>query len=103
MKPFQSFAAKQPVLFVLGSIIAWLVVGMVLAGIASTALGWPYEEALTIGRLVATAGCLVLLWQLGWLKVSGVRRSGSWPVWLIALVGMVYFAGANTTPCAPVN
>lgn len=100
MNAFKSFAAKHPVLFVLSSIIAWLVLFVLVIvcyGIVSTALGKPYDDALiaTIARLVVTAGCLLLIWRLGWLKVSGVTRLGRWPVWLIALGGMIYYAGAS--------
>jgi len=100
MNTVKSFAAKHPVLFVLAATIAWLVLFVlviVLAGIASTALGRPYDDALitTMGRLIVTAGCLILIWRLGWLKASGVTRLGGWLVWLIALGGMLYFAGAS--------
>jgi uncharacterized protein len=92
MKLFKSFAAKHPVLFVLSSIFVWLVIVIVFSGIAST-----MDDALIaiIGRLVVTACCLLLIWHLGWLKVSGVTLSGSWLVWLIALGGMIYFTCAS--------
>lgn len=95
MNAFKSFAAKHPVLFVLGSIIAWLVLAMIFAGITSNALGRPYEDALTIGRLGVTICCLLLIWRLGWLKMSGITRSGNWVVWLIALGSLIYFASGS--------
>ena len=49
----------------------------------------------TIGRLAVTACLLLLLWGLGWLDESGVTRLGHWLVWLLALIGMLYFASVS--------
>ncbi len=95
MDKIGSFAAKHTVLFVLGSIIAWLVLATVVAGITSTALSKPYADALTIGRLCVTICFLLLIWRLGWLKMSGITSLGNWLVWLIALGSLIYFAGGS--------
>jgi hypothetical protein len=94
MNILRSFTTNQPVLFVLSSTIAWFVLLMVFMGIASSALRKPYGDAAsgTIGRLAVTTGTLWLVWRLGWLEESGVARQGSWQVWLLALVGMIYFS-----------
>jgi membrane protease YdiL (CAAX protease family) len=82
---------------VLGLTIAWFVLVMVFTGIASSALRKPYGDATagTLGRLAVTACVLLLVWRLGWLRASGIARLGSWQVWLLALGGMIYFAGAS--------
>lgn len=88
---------NHPVIFVLGLTIAWFVLVMVFTGIASSALHKPYGDATTgaIGRLAVTVCVLLLVWRLGWLKGAGVARLGRWQVWLLALGGMIYFAGAS--------
>jgi uncharacterized protein len=93
--PVASFARSHPVSFVLTSVVAWSVLLVVLMGVGSSALRMPYGDATigAFGRLAVTACVLVLMWQLGWLKAAGVARLGRWRVWLLALGGMVYFAG----------
>ena len=92
-----SFARNHPVAFVLASTMAWLVLLLVLMGIASSALRTPYDDPLTgtAGRLAVTACVLLLVWHLGWMKAAGVTRLGRRQVWLLALGGMVYFAVAS--------
>jgi membrane protease YdiL (CAAX protease family) len=95
--PMGSFARNHPVAFVLASTMAWLVLLLVLMGIASSALRTPYDDPITgtVGRLAVTACVLLLVWHLGWMKAAGVTRLGRRQVWLLALGGMVYFAVAS--------
>ena len=95
--PIGSFARNHPVAFVLTSAVAWSALLVVLMGVASSALRVPYGDATVgaVGRLAVTACVLVLIWRLGWLKAAGVTRLGRWQVWLLAVGGMVYFAGAG--------
>lgn len=97
MQTLKSVATNHPFTFVLGLTIVWFVSALVVTGIASSVLGMPYGDAatVTIGRLTVTACVLLLVWRLGWLEASGVARLGRWPVWLLALGGMIYFAGAS--------
>jgi TRAP-type mannitol/chloroaromatic compound transport system permease large subunit len=97
LDPMASLARNHPVAFVLTSVVAWLVLLVVLLGVVSSALRTPYGDATigAIGRLAVTACVLRLLWHLGWLKAAGVTRLGMWQVWLLALGGMVCFAGAG--------
>jgi len=101
LSPLGSFARTHPVAFVLTSAVAWPVLLVVLMGVASSALRMPYSDATAgaIGRLAVTACVLLLMWHLGWLKAAGVTRLGGWQVWLLALAGMVYFAGASLYSC----
>jgi membrane protease YdiL (CAAX protease family) len=97
MKNLQSFAGRWPILFVVGSTMAWLALVIVLSGTASSALGRPYGDpaTLTVGRLAAAACFVFVLWRLRWLGASGVARLGTWPVWLVALGGTAYAAAAS--------
>jgi hypothetical protein len=92
-----SFARHHPVSFVLTSVVAWSVLLVVLMGVGSSTMRMPYGDATVgaIGRLAVTACVLFLVWRLGWLKAAGVTRLGKWRVWLLALGGMVYFAGGG--------
>jgi len=92
-----SLARNHPVAFVLTSAVTWSVLLLVLMGVASSALRMPYGDAAigAIGRLAVTACVLILVWQLGWLKAAGITRLGRWQVWLLALGGLVYLAGAG--------
>lgn len=97
MKKLKSFAARQPVVFVIGTMIVWFMVLLILTAIASSVLRRAYGDAVTatISRLVTTACVLWLNWRMGWLGSSGIARSGRWQVWLIALGGSGYFACAG--------
>ena len=92
-----TFARNHPVLFVLIVTMTWMVLLLVFMTIASRAFHKPYGDATagTMGRLAVTACVLLLLWRLRWLEASGVARSGSWQVWLLALGGIGYFASAS--------
>ncbi len=97
MNRLKSFASSHPVPFVIGVTIVWFILLMVFAGVASVALGKPFGQGLTflIAHSAAAACVLLLVWRLDWLKTSGIARLGRRQVWLLALVGLVYFAGAN--------
>lgn len=92
-----NLARKHPVGFVLILTILWVVMLLVFMIIATTVFHKPYGDAMTfsIGRLVVTACVLFLAWRLDWLGTSGISKSGSWQVWLLALGGLAYFASAS--------
>jgi len=96
-KRLGSVAADHPLLFVVGSTLAWLVLLTVFTGIASSALQSPFggTTTVTLGHLAAIACVLSLTRRLGWLEASGIARAGRWPVWLIAMGSLVYFASAS--------
>lgn len=97
MNEIQSFALSKPVWFVLILIAAWFILLLLLAGVLSGALRKPYGDptCATLSRLI-TAGCVVVLaWQLGWLRSSGIGQIGTWQVWLLALAGLLYYAAAS--------
>lgn len=97
MDTLSALADHRPLLFVLGVTVTWFFLLIVSAGVAARALRKPYGEpsSAIIARLVATAGVLWLVWRLGWLGASGIARLGGWPVWLLALGSLLYFASAS--------
>ena len=88
---------RHPVGFAVVLTILWVVFLVVFMILASTVFHKPYGDALTvsIGRLAVTACILFLAWRMDWLKASGISRAGRRQVWLLALVGLVYFASAS--------
>jgi membrane protease YdiL (CAAX protease family) len=92
-----TFARNHPLIFVILLILAWFLLLLVCMGILSSALRKPYGDAASsaLARLALTAGLLLLAWRLGWLESAGIARLGSWPAWLLALAGLVYFACAS--------
>jgi membrane protease YdiL (CAAX protease family) len=97
MSLVKTFAANHPVGFTLSLTVAWFISLFVVMGIASSVLRKPYGDALpnAIARLLATGCILALTWRLGWLEETGITRLGSGWIWLLALIGMVYLAGAS--------
>jgi hypothetical protein len=91
-----TFAANYPVLFTLGLTLTCFVSVLFLTGIASSKLRKPYGDVTaTMIRLAVAAGLLLLIWRLGGLEGSGIARWGRWQVWLLAVGGMLYFAGVG--------
>lgn len=97
MNVLKSFATNSPVLFVISLMVVWFLAALVFMGIASSVLRKPYGDAVTttVGRLAVTVCVLWLIWRLGWLEASGITWLGRWQVWALAMVGMLYFAGAS--------
>ncbi len=97
MKNLKSFLTGRPVLSVIILAISWFILIMLFAGIASSLLkkGFGDPIVLFIGHLAGIVYILLLLWRLGWLKVSGIARSGTYQTWLFAIGGTVYFALAS--------
>ncbi len=91
------FATHRPGRFILILTIAWVVLLLAFMITASTVFNISYGDAITvsISRLAVTACVLLLVWRLDWLKASGISRPGSWHVWLLALGGLVFIAGAS--------
>ncbi len=97
MKKILHFLTKHPILSVIILAISWLVLIMIFAGISSSLLNKGFGDITTlfIGHLVGIIYIFILLWRLGWLKSAGITRSGTYPVWGIAVIGTVYFALAS--------
>lgn len=97
MNRLKSSASNHPVVFVVGATMVWLVLLMVFAGAASSVLRIPFGTGPTvpIGHGAAAACTLMLVWRLDWLKASGIARLGRGQVWLLALAGLIYYAGAS--------
>jgi hypothetical protein len=96
MDVLRTFATNHPVICALSLTLTCFVSVLFLTGIASSKLRKPYGEAIaTMMRLAVTAGLLLLIWRLGGLEGSGIARLGRWQVWLLAVGGMFYFAGAG--------
>ena len=92
-----NLAMHYPAAFVLVLTVIWMVLLLVFMGTASVVFHKPYGDAMTAstGRLAVTVCVLFLAWRLGWLEASGISRSGSWQVWLLALAGLIYLASAS--------
>ena len=89
MKNLKSIVISHPVLSVIILTISWFILIMLFAGIASGLLkkGFGDPIVLTIGHLAGVLFILLLLWRLGWLKVSGTARLGTYQTWLFAIGG----------------
>jgi hypothetical protein len=63
MASLQSFGTPHPVAFALGSTSGWLVLVLVLVGVASHALGAPCGRAATtaVSRLAAAASTILVI------------------------------------------
>ena len=96
MDTLRVFAVNHPVIFVLGLTLVCFVLLLFVTGIVYSKLPKPYGDvAATLMRLALTAGLLWLIWRLDGLEASGITRLGRWQVWLLAVVGVLYFTGAG--------
>jgi hypothetical protein len=96
MGSINRFATRHPVWFVLASMVTWSMLLIVFMGLASGALRRPYGDDASgaIARLAIGVCVVTLVWRLGWLRTSGIGGLGGRPVWLLAIGGLGYSAGA---------
>ena len=97
MSSLNTFLSKRPVLAAISLIFIWFVLIMTFTGIAVSVLKKDFGDSTTLltGHLAGIILVLTLLWRLGWLKVAGITRYGTYQVWLIAITGTIYFALAS--------
>jgi membrane protease YdiL (CAAX protease family) len=91
------FVRKRPILFTLILTVAWFALLMIFMGIASAVFKTSYGDAIssTIGHAAAAVCIIIVIWRLDILKASGIARLGRWQIWLLALLGMIYFVCAS--------
>lgn len=96
MNILRTFAANHPVIFSLGLTFTCFVLLLFVTGIIYSKLSNRYGEvAATLIRSAVTAGLLWLIWRLDGVEASGVTRLGRWQVWLLVVMGLLYFTGAG--------
>jgi len=93
---FKSFSGSHPVLFTLVLLISWYLVAAIATGVTAVALGESLIDSLpqSAGSLSATIYILVIAWQFGWLRSSGIGSIGNIKAWLIALIAFTYLIAA---------
>jgi membrane protease YdiL (CAAX protease family) len=92
MKKINSFATDHPVTF--GAIVTFVYILMLIVSNILGNLG-PGENIYgqpgnILGRLVSIAILMVMLLRLGWLRSAGFTSVGSWGIWLVSLLSLVY-------------
>jgi membrane protease YdiL (CAAX protease family) len=97
MKKIKGFVTKHPILFVLFFPIVWFLFITVFAGISSTLFHIYFDDGLpiSIGKIIVTIVLLLMIWKMNWIRATGIVSLGSWHVWLVTLVALVYFSCAS--------
>ena len=97
MKRLRSFFEQSPVLSAITLTITWFILVMLFSGMATGLLNKEFGDPVTtlIGHLAGIIFVIILLWQLGWLKNSGILQPGRLQVWLISIAGTIFFALAS--------
>lgn len=98
MYRFKSFSASHPVLFTLVLMVTWFLVAGIATGITAVALEISIIEPLpqSVGSLSSTIYILLLAWQFGWLRASGIGSLGNIKAWLVALIAFIYLVAAHS-------
>jgi hypothetical protein len=96
MSKFKRFSGSHPILFSVIIIVTWFLVGGIATGAAAAALRVPFTESVpqSIGTLSGTIAILLIAWQFGWLRASGIGAIGNIKVWLVALLMFAYLIAA---------
>ena len=96
MHRFKNYSGSHPILFTIVLLISWFLVAAIATGITATAVGIPFLEPLpqSIGSLSATLYIVLLGWQFGWLRTSGISSPGNTKTWLFALIAIIYLLAA---------
>jgi hypothetical protein len=78
--------------------VTWFLVAGIATGITAVALGISLIEPLpqSVGSLSATIYILLLAWQFGWLRASGIGSLGNIKAWLVALIAFIYLVAAHS-------
>jgi len=92
MKKNKSFVIEHPVIF--GVIVTFVYILMLIVSNILGNLG-PGENIYgqpgnILGRLISIAILMVMLLRLGWLRSAGFTSLGSWRIWLICFLLLVY-------------
>ncbi|MBK5108140.1 MAG: hypothetical protein JJE12_08405 [Anaerolineales bacterium] len=79
MHRFKIFSDSQPILFTFVLLISWFLVAAIAIGITATAVEISFIEPLpqSIGSLTATLYIVLIVWQFGWLRASGISSLGN--------------------------
>jgi membrane protease YdiL (CAAX protease family) len=98
MQKINSFAIEHPIIFGLIAMIVFLLM-LILSAILGNL--WPGDEIYgqpggILGRLIAIIILLAVLSRLGWLRPAGLLSLGSWRVWLVSLLSLVYTITLST-------
>jgi membrane protease YdiL (CAAX protease family) len=96
MARFKEFAGRHPVFFVLVVILAWFLVGALVAGLITLVLQTSLYDSVpqTLGTLAATLYVLLIAWRFGWLRAAGIAVVGNWQAWLVASLAFLYLVFA---------
>jgi membrane protease YdiL (CAAX protease family) len=97
MNQLQLYTQKRPVLKALGLTLLWFVIIMLFSGLSAGLLKKNYGDTITmvIGHLAGIVFVLVFLWRTKGLRISGIANPGTWQIWIVAIIGTVYFAFAS--------
>jgi membrane protease YdiL (CAAX protease family) len=97
MNPALSFANKQPFMFALAVLIAWMVLAAIFALATSALLEVAVVDHLpqAAGSLIATLLLLFGTWRIGWLGEIGIAKFGTRLTWLATLILAIYVLLVN--------
>jgi len=98
VQKINSFTNGHPILFGLIATIVFLLMLIVSAILGNL---WPGGETYgqpggILGRLIAIAVFLAVVSRLGWLQPAGLLSPGSWRVWLVCLLSLLYAVTLST-------
>lgn len=89
MNNLSSIPARRPVWFAVSVIVLWLIILVIVSGIAYADSNITFA-VMAVGRLLLAVLSLYLLWRLGRLGASGITCAGGWRVWLITALGTIF-------------
>ena len=97
MRSIKPVFSKSPLLLTILFSLVWLVLLFTVARLLSVLLGKPFGEApgQMISHLILAVCVFLVLWKQGMLKDAGITIPGKKRVWLIAILGTLFFTGAS--------
>ena len=87
-------ANRRPLVFSLGVLLAWLLLGALIVFGTALIFDMPFTAPIVqgAGTMGATCVLLFLVARLGWIRKIGITTPGTWVVWALTLMLGVYLA-----------
>jgi len=88
LKVIYRLADRRPLLFIVATLLSWLVAGAAIVLVAAYLFQKPITDSLIqlTGTLGATFIILFLTSRLGWIKKIGISNFGEWTTWLLVVI-----------------
>ena len=98
MNSVPRFADRKPFIFVVGVLVAWILLGSIFVILAATLFRLPITDPKiqAAGTLIATILLLCIAIRISWIDGIGIVNLGSPSLWMVTLIVAIYVLLVNS-------